>query len=180
MPETADLIGTPITVPTVDAPTETKPAKPAGRPTTRAGRRAASEAAKAAKRTETAPRATAPTKTDVKQSIATLHEYAGAGLGLVGMPITGAAMTASAADAGEAWAAVCKRYPQVERFFGAGTDGLVLFKLAMVYAPIIMTAVAESSQPKDESSPLADAMAMFSAQPEQPAPRDGQNTGGRP
>ena len=186
---TETLPGTPIATPEpAAAPAEVKPAgrsstkgtTTSSRPTTRAGRKAAAEARRAGTvKTDSAPKA--PTKTDVKASVAQLHELGAVGLNMFGLPMTGAAVEASAADAGEAWAQVCRRYPAVEKFFGAGTDGLVLFRLASVYVPIVLVAVTEVSTPKDSPSTMAQASAMFSAMA-QPAttPPDGQNTGGRP
>lgn len=196
-------LGTPITVPEpadVDptpAP-DTRPGKPAKRPTTRAGRAAAAAAKRGAK-PDAAPARPKVTGRDVTASVAQLHTMAGAVLPILGMPHTGAALAASGDEAGKVWADVVRRYPQLERLFGAGTDGLVFFRLLMVYAPIVSLAVGERSAPRDPAAgpnPM-DLLGMFSgvstmaptdgprppAYAGDPTAQDvppGQNTGGRP
>jgi hypothetical protein len=210
----AETLGTPITVPPaapavnpagVDAP-EAPPAdtKPAKRPTTRAGRQAAAAAKRAAKaaaggaKADSAPARPKPTKADVASSVAQLHTFAGGALPLLGLPMTGEALAASGPEAGKVWADVVRRYPQLERLFGASTDGLVLFRLLMVYAPIISLALSERTMPKADDGGMGGlagmaglmaqagaAQAAMDAATRRPGPYaqdvpDGQNTGGRP
>lgn len=181
-----DQLGSPLVIPEAEPPAESKPA----RPTTRAGRKAAAEARRAAKaqRADTKPKRPATTKSDVAKSIESLHAMAGMiALPMLGLPQTGAKLAETGPEAGKVWADAVKRYPQLERLFGAGTDGLIIFRLLMVYAPIVSMAVGEKSAPKDGSAPAADPMAglmAFLAQtPDATDPSTvppGQNSNGRP
>lgn len=144
------------TGPTPEQP-ESTPAAPPGddtapvrgkRPTTRAARAAAAaerKAAQALSRKDSAPSRPKVTASDVKSSVESLHSMIGAGLPLVGLAQTGAAVEASGKDAGEVWADAVKRYPKLEVLFGAGTDGLIVFRLLMVYAPLVQLGMAERS-----------------------------------
>lgn len=175
---------------------------PGKRPSTRAGRKAAAEARAAAKaagpvKADTKPRSSG-TRSSVKRSDVTkgidgLHTLAGqVVLPLAGMPVTGQALVEAGPAAGEAWAAAAERYPWIGKAFGTGQDGLVLFQLLLVYAPLIQTALAEKAGTLPPGAPaaggdLAGLFAMMGAgaaapgplapQPDVPA---GQNANGRP
>lgn len=111
------------------------------RPTTRAAR-AAATADKAPK----APRRDA-TSVQVAASVRGLHELGGAVVSMTGRPVTGALLSSSAKDAGEAWAELSKRYPAVARLFTGTGDAMIFVRLLMVYAPIITTAMSEAKDP---------------------------------
>lgn len=195
MADTLADLGPGLTMPAdADAPKDTAPAK---RPTTREGRRAAATARKAARAAAPKPeRAPTPRPKvagkDVAGSIESLHAMLGmVALPMAGLPQTGAALAAAGPDAGKVWADAVKRYPQLERLFGAGTDGLIIFRLLMVYAPLVSMAVTEKSTPKDDTAPaapnpLAGLMGMMAEagvpgpMAPQPAAPPGQNSNGRP
>jgi hypothetical protein len=202
LPAPADLGGIPLGAPEpVEAPpaSDTKPA----RPTTREGRRQAAAAKRAAKgaagqvKRDTAPAKPKPTKSDVQTSVESLHTMVGGALPFLGMPATGQALAATGKDAGLVWADAVRRYPQLERLFGAGTDGLIVFRLLMVYAPLVSLAITERSTPKPEGAgpdlgvALGGLMGMmaggapvepdaFYPQADGMGTAPGQNTGGRP
>lgn len=166
---------------------EGTPAKPK-RPTTRAARAAAAAARKDKPKADSKPRGGAgKPKTDIRGSVDGLHQLAGmAVLPMVGMPVTGQALAACGPDAGAAWAEAAQRYPWIEKAFGTGQDGLVLFKLLMIYAPLISVAMAEKSgqlgAPTGAADPLAGLAAMMGAAtaPDAPGVPAGQNANGRP
>lgn len=129
-------------------PAAPEPPRPDGRPkrhrpTTRAGR-AAAAAGKSG--TPKQPRKDA-TSAQVAVAVVGLHELAGAVVTMTGRPATGALLSTSAKEAGEAWAELSKRYPAVARMFTGGADAVVFVKLLMVYAPIILTATTERRDP---------------------------------
>lgn len=147
----------------IEAPFDVEPApdaKPKKRPTTRAGRRAAAEARKAQAAAtgkpapDRKPRGPAkPTKANVKASVEQLHSMLGMlALPILGLPETGAALAAAGPEAGDVWAEAVQRYPALEKIFGAGTDGLIIFRLLMVYAPLVTVAMAEKSAPKSPAA----------------------------
>lgn len=159
------------------------------RPTTRAARAAAAAARKGQPKADKAPaRSSNPrkSKTDIAGSVDGLHQLAGmAVLPMVGLPVTGQALAASGADAGVAWAEAAQRYPWIEKAFGTGQDGLVLFKLLMIYAPLISVAMAEKSGALGDPAAaavgdLSGIMSMMGQGASSPDVPPGQNANGRP
>jgi hypothetical protein len=133
------------------------------RPTTRAARRAraaevAAERAAAEQGKPDAaprpPRATASrapragtTKAHVAKSIEGLHAMSGAVAVMVGKPMTGQLLEATAVDAGKVWAELSDRYPVIGKWLSGGGDAMLFVNLLMIYGPIIMTATAEQRDP---------------------------------
>lgn len=129
----------------VPPPADEKPRR-RNRPTTREGRRQA--AAARADKTPRQPRNTAAQQSRrVAEGVAQLHALGGATAAMLGRPATGAALAASAPDAGAAWAQLAERYPAVAAVFTGGADAMVWLKLLMVYAPIVQTALTEKRDP---------------------------------
>ena len=142
---TPDDTAAPLTledIPVAPAPEPKPDGRPRrNRPTTRAGRAAAK-----ADGTPKAPRRDATTA-QVAASVRGLHELSGAVVSMTGRPMTGALLSASAKDAGDAWAELSKRYPAVAKLFTGTGDAMVFVRLLMVYAPIITTAMGETKDP---------------------------------
>lgn len=140
-----------------DPPVEDPAAKTAGRPTTRAGRRAAAAAKgdKAPRSTGSSSRPSGPTAKHIAQSVAGLHELAGGLVTMTGRPITGAMLTGTADEAGEAIAALSLRYPAVARMFTGTGDAMLFVKVLLIYAPIVQTALAEPRSDTDAAAASA-------------------------
>ena len=169
-PEDAGLAALLDDIPAPPAPEPVKADGKPRRPTTRAARAAA--AASKSDKTPKAPRRDA-TSTQVAASVRGLHELGGAVVSMTGRPVTGSLLSASAKDAGDAWAELSKRYPAVARLFTGTGDAMIFVRLLMVYAPIITTALSESKDPAAAAgvaSLLATLGPSFTAEPEPEQP----------
>lgn len=133
---------------------DTAPAKRKSRSgTSRAQRKAKAEGtAPAPASGDRAPRAprrsggmTAEERARAATTVEALHELIGSMvMPNVGLPVTGATLTAAGPDAAQVWVKVAQRYPAVARMLTASGDGMVYLQLFMVYAPLVSLAMTEA------------------------------------